>query len=127
METERSETYLIITAPAKKQSAIAERIGSCDEVEQFVCDNVYQGMAETFKMLSDKGLSDSGKLVIVLVWADNLTLGQMEFFTLLKEHGSVVTLAVSDNNEVKLQTALKAGADRAMLLANLRAGCLVRL
>ncbi len=121
MELDRSETYLIITAPEKKQSEIFERIGRNDKVDLCVCDNVYQAMAETFKLLSEGNLQ-SGKLIVVMVWADTLTLGQMELFTLLKEHDSVVTLAVSNNNESKLQTSLKAGADRAMFLDNLRPG-----
>ena len=122
MESDRSDTYLIITAPVKKQHAILERIGASDACSQCLCDNVYQATAEVHKSLSENALSDDAKLVIILAWADNLTLGQMEFFTLFKEHECVVTIAISNNNESKLQTALKAGVDRAMFLDNLKPG-----
>ena len=155
MENDRLDTNLIITAPEKKQSIIAERIGcgsimagarlvdggsiiykpvgygeakneytqnGTDLSDVYICDNVYQATADVYKVLSESDLSEYEKLVVVLVWADNLTLGQMEFFTILKENPNVVTLAISANNETKLQTALKAGADRAMFLDNLMPG-----
>ncbi len=107
---------MIIVAPNEIRHKLSSQVDLNALGVQW-CENIYIATATIFSHVNRSGTES--ETLRVFAWIDNLSLGQMKFFSVLAKNGKIVPIAFSDFSQEKLESAVEHGAVSGLLTEEL--------